>query len=260
MTAVGAGGFVITLFVAVGMPRLAGPIAASATRDWIPYLLLLMIYWQAGQFVTRTDVQLEARLERWDRKLVAPLLQWCGRNAAGAWILAYLELAYLFCYISMPAGLGALYWLRGGTDAGHFWTVVLLSAYTCYCMVPFIQTRPPRMLGEEWNRPLPASKLRALNLWILRHASIHANTFPSAHVASTAACALILLRFGPAWLGVLFLLIALSVALGAVAGRYHYAADAIFGAAVAIAAFLFANAMAPTHRIIVSLIEARLRW
>jgi membrane-associated phospholipid phosphatase len=156
----------------------------------------------------------------------------------GGWILAYLELAYLFCYVSMPLGLGTLYLLRLGRDADHFWTVVLLSAYACYGMLPFLQTRPPRMLGEKWSSLVRPGKVRVFNLWILRHASIHANTFPSAHVASTVACALVLLRFGPAWVGLGFLFIALSIALGAVAGRYHYAADAILGALVALAAFL----------------------
>src|SRR5579862_4233652 len=135
-------------------------------------------------------------------------------------------------------GLSTLYLLRKGRDADHFWTVVLLATYTSYGMLPFIQTRPPRMLSEKWSAPPPASKVRALNMWILRHASIHANTFPSGHVASSAACALILLRLGPLWVGLIFLVVALSIAAGAVAGRYHYAADAILGFIVAVAAFL----------------------
>jgi hypothetical protein len=244
ITAIGAGGLAITAFASQLLPRLAAPLAASVGRDWIPYLLLLMFYWQAGRFVTRTDVEFEARLERLDRKLAGPVLEWCARRPTGVWILTYLEVAYLFCYVSMPLGLGALYVLRKGHEADYFWTVVLLATYASYSVLPFIQTRPPRVLGEKWSVPLPSGKVRAFNLWILRHASVQANTFPSAHVASTTACALILLHVGPAWVGLVFLWIAASIALGAVAGRYHYAADAILGAIVASAAFLAGTGLA----------------
>ena len=57
-------------------------------------------------------------------------------------------------------------------------------------------------------------------------------------MAITGACALSLLWLGPLWVGAVFLVIAISVALGAVSGRYHYAADAILGAIVACFALL----------------------
>jgi len=241
---IGTGGLTITAFAALVLPHLVTPLAASVTRDWIPYLLLLMFYWQAGQFVTRADVKFEARLESFDLRWVAPWLTWCARHPLGPWILGYLEVAYLFCYASLPLGLASLYLLRQGQQAGHFWTVVLLATYPAYGMLPFVQTRPPRALGEKWSAGLPYNSIRAFNLGILRHASIQANTFPSGHVASSIGCALILLRFGPPWLGFLFLWTAISISLGAVAGRYHYAADAIVAATVALAVFLTETAIA----------------
>lgn len=58
------------------------------------------------------------------------------------------------------------------------------------------------------------------------------------------ACALVLLRIAPLWVGVVFLWVAVTIALGAVGGRYHYAADAILGSAAAVAAFLIGIAVA----------------
>ncbi|HEY7392508.1 MAG TPA: phosphatase PAP2 family protein [Bryobacteraceae bacterium] len=246
VTKIGVAGIAITLFVSQILPRVTTPLAASVTRDWIPYLLLLLFYWQAGHFVTHADTTFEATLARLDTKLVAPFLERCARSPAGPWILTYLELAYLLCYVSLPMGLAALYMLRQGADAGHFWTVVLPAAYAAYGTVPFVQTRPPRALEEKWSEPLLGGKVRSLNMAILGHASIHANTFPSGHVASTAACALILLRVAPLWVGLIFLVVSLSIAVGAVAGRYHYAADAILGVLVAFAAFL-ADLLALPH-------------
>ncbi|HSW39235.1 MAG TPA: phosphatase PAP2 family protein, partial [Acidobacteriota bacterium] len=73
-------------------------------------------------------------------------------------------------------------------------------------------------------------------------ASIHANTCPSAHVACTAACAFVLLSLAPP-VGLVFLVIAVSISLGAVAGRYHYLADAILGWLVAILGYLAASGL-----------------
>jgi membrane-associated phospholipid phosphatase len=248
ITAIGASAVLITLLVSQVVPRFVTPLAASVIRDWVPYALLLLLYWQGGQFVTHADLALEERLERIDRKVVAPLLQSFARAPLGGWILDYLEGAYLFCYASMPLGLGTLYMLRRGREADHYWTVVLLAAYTAYGMLPFIQLRPPRMLGEKWSEALLSGKVRSLNLWILRHASIHANTFPSGHVAAATACALILLRVAPLWVGLVFLFLAVSIALAAVIGRYHYVADAILGVLVATVAFLADTAVAAFTR------------
>jgi membrane-associated phospholipid phosphatase len=140
--------------------------------------------------------------------------------------------------MAIPLAVGALYWLGKQQEADHFWTVVLLAAYGSCGMLPFIQTRPPRMIGEKWSACLLRGRLRALNLWILRHGSIQANTLPSSHVAITAACALVLFEVGAGWVALAFLGIAIAIALGAVAGRYHYGVDAILGFLLAAVAFL----------------------
>jgi len=244
ITALGACGLALTIFVPLGLPRLVAPLAASVTRDWIPLLLLLVFYRQAGQFVTHANTGFEERLERLDRRLVFPALEWCGRHAVGAWILTCLELAYMSYYVALPLAPAALYALGQGREGGRFWTVVLLASYGSLGLVPFIQMRPPRMLGEKCSVAPRLGKVRAFNLWILRRASIQANTFPSAHVAIATACALTMLQLCPLWVGLGFLAIAIGIALGAVTGRYHYAADAILGVAVALAAFLAGSLLA----------------
>ncbi len=243
ITAIGASGVVITLIAALALPRWVVPSAARVTRDWVPYALLFLCYRQGGLFITRWNTKFEARLERLDLTLVAPLLAWCGAHRVGSWILTYLEAAYLAYYVSLPLSLAALYLTGAAREADRFWTVVLLASYGSCNTLPFIQLRPPRMLNENWTPAVPSSVVRAFNLWILRRGSIHANTFPSAHVAIATAGALVLLKLGPLWIGLVFLWIAISIALGAVAGRYHYAADAILGVILAVAAFLAGIAM-----------------
>jgi hypothetical protein len=244
ITAIGAAAVAITVFASLVLPHLAPLAVARATREWMALLLLPMLYWQAGQFVTRADIHFEEWLEQLDSGLVAPLLEWCVRSPFRDWIFTYLEVAYLSYYVTLPLALVALYLVGKRSEIGLFWTVVLLGAYGSCNTLPFLQTRPPRVLGEKWSAALPSGKMRAFNQWILLQGSIHANTFPSVHVAIATDCALVLLRVGPLWMGLGFLWIAISIALGAVGGRYHYAADAIFGAAAAVAAFLTGLALA----------------
>ena len=146
--------------------------------------------------------------------------------------------SYLAYYFALPLSLAALYLVGASHEADRFWTVVLLACYASCSTLPFIQLRPPRLLKEQGAPAVGSSKVRAFNLWILSRGSIHANTFPSAHVAITTAGALVLLNLGPLWVGLVFLWVALSIALGAVAGRYHYAADSILGVLLAGVAFL----------------------
>jgi hypothetical protein len=235
ITAIGLAALSVTAATGVALPRVLDPLTASVIRDWVPYALLLAFYGLAGQFVTGVSVEFQARLERLDWRVVTPAIVWCKGSAAGPWILTILELAYLLCYVSMPMGLGVLYLAGMRDQADLFWTLVLPATYACYAMLPFIQTQPPRMLPEKRSVQPPHSKVRALNLWILRRASIHANTLPSAHVASTTACALVVLRLLPG-IGLVFLATAMLIALGTVSGRYHYAADAVLGIVTALAA------------------------
>jgi len=65
---------------------------------------------------------------------------------------------------------------------------------------------------------------------------VQLNTFPSGHAAASIAIALAVgshVLFAGAVLGI----VAVSIAAGSVIGRYHYAADVIAGAGLAIGAF-----------------------
>lgn len=240
---IGLCGLATTLLPALVLPRLVSPLQASITRDWIPCLLVFLFYQQAGQFVTHANLKFELVLERLDRLLVAPWLEWCARQSFAAWILNSLEVSYLSYYLVMPLSVAILYVSGRRREVDSFWTIVQLAAYGSCGMLAFVQTRPPRLIAEKWSVPPVSSKLHAFNLWILRFGSVQTNTFPSGHVAIAAACALALMQIGLAWAGLSLLVVAVSIALGAVAGRYHYAADAILGFLVAAVALLAGSAL-----------------
>jgi membrane-associated phospholipid phosphatase len=216
-------------------PLLSGrfPNVARALGDWLPNLVLLIVYWQAGRFFGTPNQKLQDCLDGFDRKRLGKLLDHWGRNYSSTWIGGYFELAYLLCYVVVPLGVGVLYvaHLRAAID--EYWLTVLPATYLCYIPIPFTQTLPPRLLHPAEETARAGQKIRQLNLFILRHASIQLNTLPSGHVAAAVAASLVLIRLVPP-AGVVFLLLGFSIAAGAVLGRYHYTADVILGAIVPI--------------------------
>lgn len=230
------------LVAAQFLSRFLSPLAASVVRDWLPAPMILLAYHQGGQFFSHPMESLQSGLLRFDRRLFAFLGRSLGMSEVPRVVRVYFEVAYFFCYPLVPMGVGVLYMthLRGRAD--DFWAIVLPPTYLCYAMIPFFPTQPPWALNGDRTDRGEADGVRAANFFILRHLSIKANTFPSAHVAASIATALALLAFVPI-AGLIFLWIAISIAISTVTGRYHYALDAVAGAALAVATFTLTKSL-----------------
>ena len=195
--------------------------------EWVlPPLILLVAYWTSGTLYTRSMPAAERALMAFDRRLAIP--QIAGRTPR--WAAEFLEAAYASVYPLIPSALAIHLWLTPEPDAGRFWAVILLTDYICFGTLPWIQTRPPRALepGPPWR-----SSARELNERLLGTASIGVNTFPSGHAAEALAAALLVIHAPPLVVGMMMLM-AVAITAGAVLGRYHYAADALAGFAVAL--------------------------
>lgn len=217
--------------------RVTNPSVLTYVADWLPTLLMLLAYWQTGHFFTQPQTTLQAKLEAFDRAVFERLPSWRAEQRRSTHvILWYLELAYLCCYLLIPLGVGTLYLARMRSEVDAYWSIVLPAAYSCYAVTAFFHTLPPRSLQPEESCPFRENKMRALNHWIVHHASIQINTFPSAHVAATTAASLALWHASPVAAGV-FLWISLSIAIATVVCRYHFVADALAGFAVAVFSF-----------------------
>jgi membrane-associated phospholipid phosphatase len=211
------------------------PLYVSVLRDWLTVGLFLVPYWQTGQFFQGPNHRIEERLLAFDHWLMPRAAGTSGTSRTGFGLI--LELSYLFCYPLVPLGLLALYVAGQRDHVSSFWLVVLVATYLCYAITPFVPAYPPRDLAGSEPARAQTGKARIFNRWILKHGSIHAISFPSAHVASTFAVSLALMRFTPLF-GLIFLFISVWISLGAVIGRYHYALDVLLGAVTALAVFL----------------------
>ncbi len=202
--------------------------ATHPLNNWIlPPSLLFIGYWASGRFFVAPMPVLERGLIDIDRALGIDAI--AARMPAV--VVEILEIAYTFVYPLVPIGLFLA--LHEGIAAERYWAIVLITDFICFGMLPWFQTRPPRSVGvpSPWN-----SRWRALNLQVLDASSVQVNTFPSGHAAEGLAVAL-LLAGAPAPIPVIMFFCALAISAGAVFGRYHYAADALAGWAVALAVF-----------------------
>ena len=224
------------LAVASAAAGLALTAAADAAEGFwlqsflLPLLLLLVGYWASGTLWVKPDPRLERLLSGLDRRFDLPRLS----ASLPRFLAELLELSYVGIYPLIPIALLLYVGYAPQPDPDRFWTVVLVTDYFCFAMLPWIQTRPPRALEPAAQRP---SLLRSFNLGILERSSIGVNTVPSGHAAEAMAIALLLMN-APAptalvgWAG------AILVPAGAVAGRYHYLLDVLAGWAVAVVVFL----------------------
>jgi membrane-associated phospholipid phosphatase len=150
------------------------------------------------------------------------------------WLRQPLELAYLLCYPLVPASFAVVRVVGDQTDIERFWLAILLAGYACYATVPWLVSRPPRLMAASTEL---GGALASLNTRVLGRVSHQLTTFPSGHVAVATAAALTVWPVSrPA--GAAIAVVAAGIAAGAVAGRYHFAVDVVLGAVVGVVAVL----------------------
>ena len=236
----------VVVCVLVGLQTLA-----PAVRVWLGHAYLMMGYWIPALMVptaARANTarvgapqgsapQVSGGFEAW---LVHIDNRWRLPIAAPNWLLCALELSYLLAYPLVPAAF-MFVWVYGRlADTDRFWTAVLLSGFACYGTLPWLISRPPRVLvrlkpDTTIEGGAARMGLSAANAFVLARVSHGLNTFPSGHVAVSVAAALEVMSISrPA--GLAMLGVAAGIAAGAVAGLYHYAVDVAGGVALGIAA------------------------
>jgi membrane-associated phospholipid phosphatase len=198
---------------------------APGLRDWVsPGLAILVGYYLSGLFFVRPTPWFEAWLVEWDRRVLGDpatrFAQW------PRFFLAYLDVLYIGCFLLVPAGFAALALIGRAAEANHYWTMVIAAELGSFLPLTVLQSRPPWMI-ERKAVPTDRSVHYAASLMV-ENLTIRANTFPSGHVAGSLAVALAVITTMPG-IGLLFLVLAASIAIACVAGRYHYLVDVVAG-------------------------------
>jgi membrane-associated phospholipid phosphatase len=211
--------------------------AGAVVRDWAPAVGILIGYYVSGRFFVTPSAAVERWLMSWDRRLLGDPTTRFARWPRS--VLAYLDIVYMGCGLLVPAGFAILA-ARGRSDlADHYWTIVMAAELGAFAPLVLIQTRPPWLV-----EPRPVLDDRGVHRAASRmveHLTIRANTFPSGHVAGSLAVAFALFDTLPL-VGALVLLLAASISVATVVGRYHYVIDGVAGAALAVAVWTIAKA------------------
>lgn len=199
--------------------------------NWLwPAVVLLTSYWVSGLLFTAPIARQEQLLNGIDEWLRLPDVA----RRTPRLLAEVCEAAYVGVYLLVPVALLVRYGYYASPDPHGFWSVVLVTDFICFGMLPWVQTRPPRAVdaADPWK-----SVVRQFNVRLLGATSIQVNTFPSGHAAEALVAALMTLE-APAAVTAVMILGAIAVSAGAVLGRYHYFADAAVGWAVGLGVWL----------------------
>jgi len=212
----------------------------SVMRDWYPLPLMLLAYREMGWFAPSShSYQLEHGWIVYDRLL---LNDWGLRaliESTGPVLPSLLEISYSLVYAIAPFCMGWLYHRHHTARMNAFLTTFLLGIFLSYVFFPFFPSEPPRTVFPGQDLPNTVTVFRRFNLGLVGNYGIHMSVFPSAHCSGAFAAAFAMRDILPeeAWLWRVLLVLAAGIATATVYGRYHYAADAAAGIAVALAAW-----------------------
>jgi membrane-associated phospholipid phosphatase len=200
----------------------------AIARDWSPPLLILVGYYMSGRFFVRPSARLESWLMAWDHRLLSdPTTRFASWPSL---VVSYLELVYMGCFLLLPAGYAALVFTGHGASGNRYWTMVIAAEFGAFAPLAFIQTRPPWALERM---RLEDTGVQRLASQMVQRFTIRVNTFPSGHAAGSLAVALGVVGVLP-WTGLALLVLALSISVACVVGRYHYVVDVVAGAVLAL--------------------------
>jgi membrane-associated phospholipid phosphatase len=213
------------VLAAVGVFAIART-APMSVRDWTPIVSILAGYYLSGRTVFAPNRQIESWLASIDRRLLGDPAFFATWPAA---IVRVLDAAYIGCFLLVPAGLGLLF-AAGHRQADSYWTLVVAAELGAFAALPYLQTRPPWVL-ERIAEHRQGDRRRA-SVVFMQRATTGANTLPSGHAAGSLAVALAVIATLPA-AGLVLLVLALVISVGAVVTRAHFVVDIVTGIALA---------------------------
>ena len=215
--------------------------AVSMVRDWLPIGFILLAYREMGWFApSHHSYELEQGWIVWDRLL---LNDWRLRAAIeflGPLLPAILELSYTLVYAVGPFSVAILYLCSRRAKVDQFLFTFVLGTVLSYAFYPYFPSEPPRAVFPDADMPQVVTLFRRFNLWILSGGGIHTSVFPSGHVSHAFAAAFAMQRVLPdkKWAGRSLFVLAVSICIATVYGRYHYAVDGLAGLAIAVLALV----------------------
>lgn len=220
--------------VALAAPRLrrrAAPLRLLA--EFYPLLLDFWLYTEIGILHRTVGVSYDLTVQRWEAALFGgqPSHDWIRAWPWPwlSWLLHAGYLSYYFILAGAPLGL----WVEGRRDGARRVLFALMTTfYVCYAIFFLFPVAGPRYLLPLADNPATRTAIARATQDLLNGAAAWGTAFPSSHVAVALVTAVAAFREWRAF-GAPFVVAAVLLALGTVYGQFHYAVDALAGAALA---------------------------
>jgi membrane-associated phospholipid phosphatase len=213
--------------------RTAGPLG-RLLAEFYPLLLTVAFYTHVGLVNVAHGVSHDALVMSWEQALFSgqPSLTWIRAFPSRAWS-TLMHAAYLSYYGILAAAPLALWWSGRLSAARGTLLLIMTTFYVCYTIFLCFPVAGPRYAFAPADNAATAVPLAVLTHRVLEGGSAWGTAFPSSHVAAGLVAALAALRhLRP--LGVVLVPLAALLSLGTVYGQFHYAVDALAGAAIAL--------------------------
>ena len=211
--------------------------ASISVRDWTPIASILAAYYLSGRTFFAPNRQIESWLATVDRRLLGDPAFFSAWPSA---IVRILDAAYIGCFLLVPAGLGLLFATGHRDQSEPYWTLVVTAELGAFAALPYLQTRPPWVLERIAEQHREGEGRRA-SVVFMQRATTGANTLPSGHASGSLAVALAVIGTLPA-AGLVLLVLALAISVGAVVTRGHFVVDIVTGIALAAAVWWLLDA------------------
>jgi len=228
-------GLLLVALVAVVLApraRRAGPLGRFLA-EFYPLALVFGLYTHVGLVNVARGVSHDVLVQGWERALFGglPSLEWIRASPSPAWS-ALMHGAYLSYFLILVGSPLAL-WVIGRREAARG-TILLMMAtfYACYAAFLAFPVAGPRYAFPPAANAATGVPVTAFTHRLLQEASAWGTAFPSSHVAVALVAAVCAWRgFRP--LGAVLVPASVLLSLATVYGQFHYAVDALAGAAVA---------------------------
>lgn len=214
---------------------------AGLVSLWYPFVLVPVYYGQLGIIGLDVGHVRDLVVQRWEAALFGgqPSVAWhlAMPQLALSWIMHGCYAAHYFIFMGVPLWL----WIRSGREeCERAVFTITLTFFVCYLAFALFPVAGPYYWFPRPAGPEAQVGTARLVYGLLDSGSSYGTAFPSSHVAASWAAVLVAIRRSPL-LAAILAPVALGLAAGTVYGQFHYAVDAIAGAAVAVVCFFFAD-------------------
>jgi membrane-associated phospholipid phosphatase len=241
-------GYALLAAVATAAPSLRRRGGASGFfGEFYPLMAAAGLYTAIGAINRVAGVSHDGTVQGWEQAVFGgqPSRDWI-RAAPWVWLSWLLHAGYLSYYFILagaPLGL----WLSGRRDGARRVTVAIMAAfYICYAVFLLFPVAGPRYVFPPAANAATDTAIARFTQRLLDNGAAWGTAFPSSHVAVSLAAAGTALA---EWrrLGAALLAAATLLTLGTVYGQFHYAVDAMAGAALAAAVVVVSRRISGTR-------------